>query len=333
VLVNRVRETERSLGLHRCVVVETSAIHEHDSRPILGSLQPQERYLPCVSPQMQALAAVLARVAATGAPLLICGETGTGKSTLAQQVHEDSPRRSAPLVVIHAATATVDAVNALAAVDGHTVLVEEVSDLAPAVQDSLVRLLNTTPTDAGWRLISTTSQDLVALATRKVLRADLLYRIDVVRLDIPPLRQRPDDIAFLAEHFLALAARSFRRDVRSLSPDVRDTLLRHRWAGNVRELRNCIFESVLRCPHMRLRAADLRLRAPAATEDPEAELLATLSRLHGTYPTDLYARAQRLLLQWALAACDGNRIRTAALLGIGRGSLRAKLRRHGLDQH
>lgn len=314
-------------------MAETSTIHEHGARPIPSSPEPQERYLPCVSPQMQGLAAVLARVAATAAPLLISGETGTGKSTLAQQVHEDSPRRSASLVVLHAATATVDAVNALAALDGHSVLIEEVSELAPAVQDSLVRLLNTIAADHDMRLISTTSHDLVALAARKVLRADLLYRIDVVRLEIPPLRQRPDDIAFLAEHFLALASRSFRREVRGLGPDARDTLLRHRWTGNVRELRNCIFESVLRCPHVRLRAADLRLRAPAATGDPEAELVATLSRLHAAYPTDLYTRTQRLLLQWALGACDGNRIRTAALLGIGRGSLRAKLRRHGLDQH
>jgi DNA-binding NtrC family response regulator len=322
-----------SQGSHRWVAEEASTIHEPDSRPSPSALEAQGRYLPCVSPQMQALAAVLSRVAATAAPVLICGETGTGKSTLAQQVHEDSPRRGAPLLVLHGATTTVDAVNALTGLEGQTVLVEEVSDLAPAVQDSLVRLLNTATSDTGLRLLSTTSQDLGALATRKVLRADLLYRIDVVRLDIPSLRQRPDDITFLAEHFLAVGARNFRRDVRGLSPDARDTLLRHRWTGNVRELRNCILESVLRCPHVRLRAADLRLRAPAASEDPEAELVATLSRLQAAYPTDLYGRAQRLLLQWALAACDGNRIRTAALLGIGRGSLRAKLRRHGLDQH
>jgi DNA-binding NtrC family response regulator len=312
--------------------METSTIHEQDSRPLPGILEQQERYLPCVSPQMQALAAVLARVAATAAPVLICGETGTGKSTLARQVHEDSPRRATPPVVLHGATATVDGINGLTPLDEHTVILEEVSELAPAVQDSLVRLLNTMSTDGSLRLLTTTSYDLGALATRKVLRADLLYRIDVVRLEIPPLRQRPDDVIFLAEHFLALAARRFRRDVRGLSPEARDALLRHRWAGNVRELRNCILESVLRCPNVRLRAADLRLRAPAASEDPEAELVATLSRLHATYPTDLYAHTQRLVLQWALSVCDGNRIRTAALLGIGRGSLRAKLRRHGLDR-
>ncbi len=281
---------------------------------------------------MQALSAVLARVAATTAPVLICGETGTGKSTLAQQVYQDSPRRAAPLIVLQAATASAAAVNELTALAGQTVLLEEISELAPAAQDALVRLMNTARTDAGFRLLTTSSQDVGALASRKVLRADLLYRIDVVRLEIPPLRQRPDDIVFLAEHFLALAARSFGRDVRGLGPDARDTLLRHRWAGNVRELRNCIIESVLRCEHGRLRAADLQLRSVAASDDPEAELVATLARLHAAYPTDLYGRTQRLLLQWALAACDGNRIRTAALLGIGRGSLRAKLRRHGLDQ-
>ena len=321
-----------SQGSHGWVVAETSTIHEHDSR-LLSSLDTQERYLPCVSPQMQALAAVLARVAATSAPVLISGETGTGKSTLAQQVHEDSPFRGAPLVVLHGATATVEAINRLTALKGQTVLLEEVSELAPAVQDSLVRLLNTAPTESGLRLLTTTSQNLAALAIRKVLRADLLYRIDVVRLDIPPLRQRADDVVFLAEHFLALAARCFQRDVRGLSPDARDTLLRHRWAGNVRELRNCVLESVLRCSHVRLRAADLRLHTAAASEDPEAELVATLSRLHAAQPADLYGRTQRLLLQWALAACEGNRIRTATLLGIGRGSLRAKLRRHGLDRH
>ena len=325
-------EMQPPQGLQRWAVVETSTIHEHDPRLIPVGLQAQERYLPCVSPQMQALTAVLARVAATTAPVLICGETGTGKSTLAQQVYEDSPRRSAPLAVLQAATATADAVNDLAALDGQTVLLEEVSELAPAVQDALVRLLNTARTDGGFRLLTTSSQDVAALASRKVLRADLLYRIDVVRLDIPPLRQRPEDIVFLAEHFLALAARRFGRDVRGLGPDARDTLLRYRWAGNVRELRNCVIESVLRCDHGRLRAADLQLRTAAPSDDPEAELVATLARLHAAYPTDLYGRMQRLLLQWALAACDGNRIRTAALLGIGRGSLRAKLRRHGLDQ-
>jgi len=107
--------------------------------------------------------------------------------------------------------------------------------------------------------------------------------------------------------------------------------MRHPWTGNVRELRNCIFESALWCSNPRLRATDLRLHPPTS-EDPGATLVATLSQLHALYPADLYEHTQRLLLQWALATCEGNRTRAAALLGIGRSSLCGKLRRYGLDR-
>jgi len=170
-----------------------------------GGMGP-ERYVQCLSPEMQALAAMVSRVAVTSAPVLICGETGVGKSMLARQVHEYSPRGDAPLVVLHAVTATADAVNCLSTLGGHTVLLEEIGELAPAVQDSLVCLLNSASTDAGFRLLATTSQDIDALATRKILRSDLRYRIDVVRLEIPPLRQRPADVVFLAGHFLAFTS-------------------------------------------------------------------------------------------------------------------------------
>ena len=178
-----------------------------------------QRYLPCVSPQMQTLAASLARVAATEAPVLICGETGSGKSTLARQVYEDSPRRGLPLLVLHSAAATAEAVDGLLGLGEQTVLLEEIGELAPSVQDSLVRVLSGVRARGGLRLITTTSGDLTALTRRHGMRADLLYRLDVVRLEIPPLRHRSEDIIFLAEHFLMLAARRFRRDVRAFSPD------------------------------------------------------------------------------------------------------------------
>jgi DNA-binding NtrC family response regulator len=299
--------------------------------PIVRPEATYERYLPCVSKKMQSLAASMARVAATDVPILICGETGSGKSTLARQLHEDSPRRNAPLVVVHGTTARPEIIDGLAQLVERTIVIEEVGELVPAAQDSLVRLLAEQQLRDSARLITTTSHDLAALAARQSLRADLLYRLDVVRLDIPPLRQRPEDILFLAEHFVVTTARRFRRDVRALSPDATARLLEQRWSGNVRELSNCITESVLQCPHVRLRAADLRLRTSTTAADPEAELAAVLTRLQVARPVEFHARMQRLIIQWALAACGGNRIRTAALLGIGRGSLRAKLRRHGLD--
>jgi len=299
--------------------------------PVEASAEVFERYLPCVSPQMQTLAASLSRVASTDVPVLICGETGSGKSALARQLHEDSPRRSAPLVVVLGGTARPETIDSLAQLAARTVVLEEVGALVPAAQDSLVRLMVEQQLRAGVRLITTTSCDLGVLAARQSLRADLLYRLDVVRLDIPPLRQRREDVIFLAEHFLVTAARSFRRDVRALSQDACVRLLEQRWNGNVRELSNCITESVLHCTQMRLRAIDLRLRGGGATVNLEAEFTGVLARLHAAHPREFQARAERLILQWALDACEGNRIRTAALLGIGRGSLRAKLRRHGLD--
>jgi len=292
--------------------------------------EPLERYLPCVSAAMQALAASVARVAATDVPVLICGEIGSGKSTLARQICEDSPRRGAP-IILQCATATPEVIAGLAQVSDRCVLLEEIGELAPGAQDSLVCLLAAQPPRNGVRLITTSNRDLGELTERHGMRTDLRYRLDVVRLDIPPLRQRREDIIFLAEHFLAVAGRTFHRDVCALSPDARARLLDHRWPGNVRELRNCVMESVLHCPHVRIRAADVRLRTAAAGADPEAELAAALSRLHAAQPGELHARLQRLLLQWAMNVCGGNRIRAATLLGIGRGSLRAKLRRHGLD--
>jgi DNA-binding NtrC family response regulator len=231
--------------------------------------------------------------------------------------------------VLQSASTTPEAVAALSALSGQAVLLEEVGELSPRAQDTLVRVL--AGSRGALRFISTTSRSLTDLAARQVLRSDLLYRLDVVRLDIPPLRQRPEDILFLGSHFLALAARYFRRDVRGLSTEAQTSLLHHPWMGNVRELRNCMLESVLYCPHVCLRADDLRLREEISDTNPDLDLTAALPRLHAAHPTDLYDRAQRLVLQWALTTCDGNRRRAAILLGIGRGALRAKLRRYGLD--
>lgn len=301
------------------------------TRPVPAGDPHPGPFLRCVSVPMQALAASLARVAATTVPVLICGETGSGKSALARQIYEDSPYHDHPLLVIHAATATLPAIEALRDDEPATVLIEEVGDLPPSAQDALIRVVSRQPGRGGLRLLSTTSRDLADLVERHSLRADLAYRLDVVRLEIPPLRQRPEDILHLAEHFLVQAARSFKRDVRAFAPDAEERLRGHSWPGNVRELHNCITESVLYCLHMRLRASELRIRMATGSITPESELSAILSRVHAAHPRDFYTYAQRALLQWALCSCGGNRVRTAAFLGIGRGALRAKLRRFGLE--
>lgn len=286
-------------------------------------------YIECLSPPMRALTAGMARVAAVRVPILLCGETGTGKSTLARAIHEHSPAPHTPFSVVESAVATAETISAIPSTTQHTVLLEEIGDLPPAAQKTLVRLMDASP--AGPRFISTTSRDLKDLISRQVLHADLLYRLDVVRLDIPPLRLRPDDIVPLAEHFLALVNRWLRRDAYSLSLEAHTRLLRHEWAGNVRELRNCMIESALGSKRPLLGYAELKLRNADRAADPEAELLRALSRLHAADSSALYARTECAVLRWALQNADHNRVRAAATLGISRGSLRAKLKRHGLE--
>ena len=288
-------------------------------------ITPQESLVPCVSPSMRELASRVDTVAVTEAPVLISDEAGTGKSTLAHHIYANSRRRSAPLVILHASEAAGAPFEQLVQPAVRTVLVEEVGELSPDAQSALLRLM--TDPHAPPRLIATTSMDLTDMVARGRLRADLLYRLDVVRLNIPPLRERPEDILVLAQHFLVLAAGSFRREVPKLSADAETRLLGHSWPGNVRELGSCILESVLQCSGASVRAADLRLRIPAG---PEVDLADILSRLRAVDPRDLYQRTDRLVLQWALDRSSGNHIRAASLLGIGRNSFRTKVRRYGL---
>ena len=301
-----------------------------DSRPRLVDasgrepVNPPASLISCASPSMRELAARVDRVSATDATVLISGEAGSGKTMLAHQVHAKSRRGEAPLVVLHAYQAGTAAFDRLVQSAAPTVLVEEVGELPPDAQGALLRLL---AEPAQPRVIGTTSANLGEMVARQRFRADLLYRLDVVRLSVPPLRQRAEDIIPLAEYFLSLAARSFGRALLELSPDAEACLLRHTWPGNVRELSNCILESILHCAAPSLGVADLRLRVPAG---PEGNLADVLARLCAQDPHDLYRRTDRLVLQWALAKCAGNYVRAASLLGIGRSAFRTKLRRYGL---
>jgi DNA-binding NtrC family response regulator len=276
---------------------------------------------------MQRLVACLGDIAATDLPVLICGEPGSGKSTLARQVHADSPRRDAPLTILDSATMTAAAIDGLAQCAGHTVLLEGIQALQQAEQNSLARLLDAP--GVAPRLIVTTNQDPVALLTRRRLRADLVYRLDVVRLDIPPLRQRPTDIVFLARHFLTLAARHFQRRIRTLSAAAEGRLLQHSWRGNVHELRTCLFESVLHGSGVFLQAEDLRLEPDT---NPEADMIAALAQMQAADSTELYARTQRVILEWALATCHSQR-GVAAFLGITCRAVRMWMRQHHVKRN
>jgi NtrC-family two-component system response regulator AlgB len=214
------------------------------------------------------------KAAASEAAILLRGESGTGKGVLARAIHARSPRAAGPFVTVHCPSlsaelleselfghvrgaftgAVRDTVGKVAAAEGGTLFLDEVGDLPPALQPKLLRLLQEkryervgeTRTRAGdVRVLAATSRDLAAEIAAGRFREDLLYRLNVIEVVLPPLRQRPRDIPRLADHLLAFFARSAGKALTGFTDEARAALQRHPWPGNLRELRNAVERGVI----------------------------------------------------------------------------------------
>jgi NtrC-family two-component system response regulator AlgB len=214
------------------------------------------------------------QVAATEATVLLRGESGTGKGVLARAIHERSPRAGGPFVVVHCPSlsgelleselfghvrgsftgAVMDTEGRVATAEGGSLFLDEIGDLPPTVQPKLLRLLQdrcyervgeTKTRTANVRLIAATNRDLATEMAAGRFREDLFYRLNVIEIELPPLRQRPHDILPLAEHLLRFFARQTGKPVRELAPEARMAIERYAWPGNVRELRNAIERGVI----------------------------------------------------------------------------------------
>ncbi len=294
---------------------------------------------------MQELYRLVARILNTDLPVLISGESGTGKSLIARVIHDHSDRRSLPLVV--AGAADFDEIGAvhdvLARAGAGVLLLEELSDLSRVAQARLVRGLDSMG-DKVPRVLATTQADLARLVEEGAFRADLYYRLSVVSLEVPPLRARMDDIPLLAEHFLAQIDADMGGDKR-LSEGALEQMRRYVWPGNVRQLENTVRRLALTCPQAEISASDfLAIPGPsdlalnpvrrAGGEKLSESIRAHLQRyfdLHGETlpPSGLYGRIlremERPLIELSLDATGGNQARCAELLGINRNTLRKKI--------
>ncbi|MCB1367492.1 MAG: response regulator [Rhodobacteraceae bacterium] len=303
--------------------------------------------LPLVgrTPVMQELYRVVARVLNTDLPVLISGESGTGKSLIARVIHDFSDRRALPFVVAGAADLTgIDAVHgALARAGGGTILFDEIGDLPDVAQARLVRNLDALA-DRAPRLMATTQVDLAVAVEAGAFRSDLYYRLSAVSLEVPPLRQRVDDIAPLAEHFLTRLDRDGGKAKR-ISTEALDQMRRQSWPGNVRQLENTLRRLAVTCPEDEISRADVQAAlgppgegvkpaGPQAKEKLSDSIAMHLRRyfaLHGSSlpPAGLYPRILKEmeipLLEIALDATGGNQAKCAELLGINRNTLRKKL--------
>ncbi|GHC86847.1 sigma-54-dependent Fis family transcriptional regulator [Pseudorhodoferax aquiterrae] len=297
--------------------------------------------------------------AASAAPVLVLGETGSGKEMVARALHRHSDRAGGPFVAINCAAipkelleselfghvrgaftgATSDRPGCFRAADGGVLLLDEIGDMAAGVQAKILRVLQegeVTPLGGhrthkvDVRVVAATHRDLAQAVREGSFREDLFYRLDVLTVRLPPLRERLADIIPLAEHFLRrAAARQEGGAPKALSACAAQALVRQRWPGNVRELRNLMERCQALVRHRVLDAADLGLdgAAPVAAENAAA---LPADWLQASLP-EAVERLERQLIAHALARSQGNRAEAARALGIHRQLLYRKMAQYGLE--
>ena len=302
------------------------------------------------SPAMQEVFETIRQAAPTRATVLIQGASGTGKELVARALHQCSPRRDGPFVPVHCAAlaptlleselfghekgAFTGAVERrrgrFELADGGTLFLDEIGEIDPALQVKILRVLEerkfervggTETIHVDVRLVAATNRDLRARVAEGAFREDLFYRLHVVNLTLPPLRERTGDVVLLAQHYLKTLAAENGKKPPAISPEAMDVLQAYAWPGNVRELRNVIERLVVLGAGSRLTVADL----PAAVRDGGAGGLALASRA-GRVLRD----AERQLIADALRRHQNNRTQAAQDLGISRRTLHRKLNEFGL---
>ena len=306
------------------------------------------------SPPMQRVFDVLQQVSGTSATVLILGESGTGKELVARGIHTNSPRKERPFVAVNCAAlsqglieselfghvkgAFTGAISAkegmLVYADGGTLFLDEVGDMPLETQAKLLRVLEqrevqpvggNTTRKVDVRLVAATNRDLRTMVGEGKFREDLLFRLQVVTIQLPPLRERPGDVPLLIDHFVNALAREHGRPVRGITPEARARLVRYAWPGNVRELRNALENMVLLTRHDVLDVDDVPDHIKGATGAPATP--------HGHYELAgrTLAELERDLIRATLEFTGKNRQKAARMIGIGERTLYRKLKEYGLE--
>lgn len=313
---------------------DANAVQENSDLPLVGR-----------TPAMQGLYRLVARVMNTALPVLITGESGTGKSLIARAIHDFSDRRSLPFVVVSGADLEgMDGPSAaLARAKGGSLLFDEVSDLSDSAQGRIVRMLDALG-DTAPRIMSTSQSDLIGRMESGQFRQDLFYRLGGVTVAVPSLRERVDDIPLLADHFLARVEREG-APLRRMSEAALEMVRAYSWPGNVRQLENAVRRLVFTATEEEISRGEVETvlgNQPAMEPLNNASETDKLSEavgkhlrryfdLHGgDLPAPgLYNRILREvegpLLEIALDATGGNQAKCADLLGINRNTLRKKI--------
>lgn len=294
------------------------------------------------SPAMAGLFALVRKLSAVSSSVLIVGESGTGKELFARAIHYNGITRDKPFIAVNCGAipenlieselfghrkgaftgAIKDRIGYFEAANGGTLFLDEISTLPIQVQSSLLRVLeervvvpvgDTRPRPVEVRIIAASNQNLQTLCKEGKFREDLLYRLDVVRLQLPPLRQRRQDIPLLAQHFLDKYTRKMNKDVKGISNGAMRALLNHEWRGNVRELENVIERAVIFAEGRDVDVSDLPFQPVAGDEDTGEDLKQALMQF------------ERQHIIYSLRRHNYDKAETAQHLGIGVSSLYRKL--------
>jgi two-component system nitrogen regulation response regulator GlnG len=318
---------------------------------------------------MQEVFRAIGRLSRSSLSVLVTGESGTGKELVARALHRHSPRANAPFIALNTSAIASELLESelfghekgaftgadamrrgrFEQADGGTLFLDEIGDMSAALQVRLLRVVaegefyrvgGNVPVRVDVRVIAATHQDLDALVKQGLFREDLLHRLNVIRIRVPSLRERPGDIPELLTHYLATAARELGAEPKTLTERARSRLVAFAWPGNVRQLVNAARRLTVTAPGREIREEDIPADlggegAEARADDWCRELEAWATRhLAGGGPPLLAVateRFERTLAQAALERVQGRRQEAAKLIGWGRNTLTRKLRELGLE--
>ncbi|HEV2845912.1 MAG TPA: sigma-54 dependent transcriptional regulator [Thermoanaerobaculia bacterium] len=313
-----------------------------------------------VSREIQEVFRMMAKVVRVDVTVLITGESGTGKELVARAIHRRSARSEGPFVAVncsaipqtlveseffgHEKGAFTDAREArpgrFEQADGGTLFLDEVGDLALDAQAKLLRALQErqvhrigarAPRPVDVRVVAATNKDLEKESRAGRFREDLFWRLNVVRIRLPPLRERQADLPILIDHFVDRFNRELGLAVESVAPDVRQLLCEYHWPGNIRELENTVCRAMILCEGNALTAADLPGRVRGEVTGPDIALGSDLVRLTLTEAvTQATERLEKMMILSRLAEHRGSRTATAESLGVSRKTLFNKMRQYGM---
>lgn len=303
------------------------------------------------SPAMREIFHTISRVAPTRATVLLAGESGVGKDMIAHAIHQHSPRKNHPLTKINCTAipenlmeselfgyekgaftgANTSKPGKFEQAEGGTVFLDEIGDVPASIQVKLLRILqdkqferlgSNETRSIDVRVIAATNVDLRAALEQGTFREDLYYRLNVVPLNVPPLRERKEDIPFLAEHFVQKLAKDLGSPIAAISPGAIDRLLEHHWPGNVRELENTLERSIVLATGDVLKPEDIRIEMPRGNSSHPPSFLPEGLTLD---------QWEQTIIREALRRSNGNKSQAARLLGLTRNALRYRLSQMGLD--